>query len=244
MALTDHQIVAIAARNNSEWCDILCRAHGLPGVIDREAWTNHRRTPPYYPDAVTLQHTLNMDRVLSRVDATSGCTIKDSFASVDLSAHGFRVLFDAEWIHRPAQPLRSSRTSATQWTRIADPDALTDWETAWSEDGVAIGLFPPGLLADDSVAFLGKYGDDRIVAGVILNLANGVVGLSNTFAVAEEADALWPGCLDAVEAHFPSLEIVGYESGSALAAAHQHGFTSAGPLRIWINDSTEPRRET
>ena len=122
MALTDQEIVAIAARNNSEWCDIVCRAHGLPGVFDHEAWTNHRRTPPFYPDAVTLQPSLNVERMVSRVDAASGCTIKDSFASVDLSAHGFRVLFDAEWIHRPAQPPRNSQTAATRWTRIADPE--------------------------------------------------------------------------------------------------------------------------
>ena len=239
MALTDQQIVAIAARNNSEWCDVVCLAHGSPGVFDLDAWTNQRRTPPFYPDAVTLRHTPNVERVLSRVDATSGCTIKGSFASVDLSAHGFRVLFDAEWIHRPAQPRRSSRTAGTEWTRLADPDALIDWETAWSDAGISVGLFSPGLLADDSIAILGEYADDRIVAGVILNLANGVVGLSNVFARAEDADALWSGCLDAVEAYFPSLPIVGYESGPALDAAHDHAFMSAGPLRIWIKDSGE-----
>jgi hypothetical protein len=236
MTLTDQQIVAIAARNNSEWCDVVCRAHGLPGVFDVEAWTNQRRTPPYYPDAVTLQRTPNVDRVLSRVDATSGCTIKDSFASVDLSARDFRVLFDAEWIFRPTQSPGDRRTSGTQWTRIADPDALIAWETAWSEAGIPVGLFAPAILADDSVAILGKYADDGIVAGVILNLANGVVGVSNAFASAGAGDVLWSECLDAVEAYFPSLPIVGYESGRALAAAHRHGFTSAGPLRVWIND--------
>ena len=239
MTLTDQQIVAIAARNNSEWCDLVCRAHGLPGEFDLEAWTNPRRTPPYYPDAATLRRTPNVDRLLSRIDATAGCTIKDSFASVDLTAHGFRVLFDAEWIHRPAQSPGGSRTSATKWTRIADPDALIVWETAWSEAGIPVGLFAPGLLADDSVAVLGKYADDRIVAGAILNLASGVVGLSNAFASADEDDALWSECLDAIAAYFPSLPVVGYESGPTLAAAHRHGFTSAGPLRVWINASSE-----
>jgi hypothetical protein len=35
-----------------------------------------------------------------------GCSIKDSFASLDLTARGFRVLFDAQWIVRrgPAIP--------------------------------------------------------------------------------------------------------------------------------------------
>ncbi len=221
----------------------MCRSHGFAGVFDLEAWTSQRRTPPYYPDAVTLQRAPNVDRVLSRVDATAGCTIKDSYASVDLSAHGFRVLFDAEWIHRSAQPPRSQRTAAAQWTRIADPDALIDWETAWSEAGISVGLFPPVLLADDSVAILGKYADDCIVAGAILNFASGVVGLSNLFATVEEADALWPECLDAVEDYFPNVAIVGYESGPALAAAHSHGFPSAGPLRIWINDGAETHRD-
>jgi hypothetical protein len=238
MTPTDQQIVAIAARNNSEWCDIVCRVHGLPGAFDAEAWANPRRTPPYYPDAVTLVRTPNVDRLLSRIDAAAGCTLKDSFASVDLAARGFRVLFDAEWIHRPAQSPTGCRTSAARWTRIADPDALIAWETAWSEAGIAVGLFAPGLLADQSVAILGKYADDRIVAGVILNLANGVVGLSNAFAPADDDDALWSEYLDAVAVYFPSLPIVGYESGATLAAAHRHGFTSAGPLRVWINAGT------
>jgi hypothetical protein len=45
------------------------------------------------------------DRLLARdvvrhVDDSHGCSIKDSFASIELSAEGFRPLFEAEWIHR------------------------------------------------------------------------------------------------------------------------------------------------
>jgi hypothetical protein len=122
---------------------------------------------------------------------------------------------------------------------MADAGALADWATAWSEAGISVGLFRPELVVDDSVAVLGEYVDGRIVAGAILNFANGVMAISNTFAIVEGDDALWSTCLDAVQALFPSVPIVGYESGGALAAAHRHGFRSAGPLRIWINDGSE-----
>ncbi len=46
-----------AALNNAEWCDAMCRAHGLPGVFTPRAWTNPVRTPLFYPDAVTLSPT-------------------------------------------------------------------------------------------------------------------------------------------------------------------------------------------
>ena len=51
------------------------------------------------------------------LDRSAGCTIKDSFAALDLTAHGFRVLFEAQWITAPAYP-------QSAWTVPAgvDPD--------------------------------------------------------------------------------------------------------------------------
>jgi len=38
----------------AEWCDALCRTHGIAGQFGMDFWSSSRRTPPYYPDAVTL----------------------------------------------------------------------------------------------------------------------------------------------------------------------------------------------
>ncbi len=235
-----------AARNNGEWCDTVCRAQGTPGVFTFDAWTSRRRTPTFYPDAVTLQPAAAIDSLLTRVDTTYGCTIKDSFASLDLSAHGFRVLFEAEWIYRPATPRHTGASAAERLSRVTKADDLTQWEAAWSEAGVSVGLFSRELLADDAIVILGEYVADQIVAGAILNVASGVVGLSNVFARTgdDDDDHLWSACLDAIQARFADLAAVGYESGAALAAALDQGFESLGPLRVWIKDSHDIDRAT
>ncbi|GGW27569.1 hypothetical protein [Streptomyces xantholiticus] len=86
-----------AARNNAEWCEAMCRAHGLPGTFGSRAWTNPRRTPPLYPDAGTLSEDATADDVLAAIDRAGGggCSVKDSFGSLDLSGAGFDVLFEA-----------------------------------------------------------------------------------------------------------------------------------------------------
>jgi hypothetical protein len=48
------ELLRAAAHNNAEWCDGVCRAHGLPSQFHTDAWVNPHRTPPLYPDAVTL----------------------------------------------------------------------------------------------------------------------------------------------------------------------------------------------
>jgi len=47
----------VAAVNNAEWCDCVCRAQGVETRFDENAWTGRTRTPPFYPDAVTLVPT-------------------------------------------------------------------------------------------------------------------------------------------------------------------------------------------
>lgn len=236
MPSPDAAIAAVAARNNAEWCDAVCRSHGSPGVFASDAWTNPCRTPRFYPDAVTLQASTRVEDLLARVDATEGCTIKDSFADLDLTTVGFHVLFDAEWISRP-QEAPTNGIDSHSWSRVADPETLALWESAWSAGDSSPSLFLPELLADISTVILAEHTSNRITAGGIANLACGVVGVSNIFSRTDATDGTWPGFLAAVARHFPGVPLVGYESGSALATARAHGFTSVGPLRVWINEA-------
>lgn len=89
----------------------MCRAHGWAGTVDDRAWTSARRTPPLYPDAVTLSATASVSEVLDRVDAGEGCSVKDSFARLDLSADGFVPIMGGRVGRRargpvPARPAR------------------------------------------------------------------------------------------------------------------------------------------
>ncbi|KUH35721.1 MULTISPECIES: hypothetical protein [Streptomyces] len=254
-----------AALDNARWCAAVCRAHDLPpGTFGDRAWTSARRTPPLYPDAVTLRADATPEDVLGGVDRTSpGCSVKDGFAALDLAPHGFRVLFEARWIHRAAGPPPTA--PPTPWEPVRTAGALAAWERAWS-GGSTPGPFRPALLADPGVTVLaGRAPDGRITSGAVLShgtgsgsgagagpgtgtgtaqatragtgtaedTGTGVVGVSNLFGPAAEA---WPGCLAAAAARHPGLPVVGYEHGDDLATALRYGFTDAGPLRIWLAD--------
>ncbi|MFB8282179.1 hypothetical protein [Nocardia colli] len=225
--------VRAAALDNAEWCAAMCRSHGLTGEFDATAWASARRTPPLYPDAVTLSPQTTADQLLGRIDRTApGASVKDSFARLDLSAAGFRVLFEAQWIYRPADlpPPASSRP----WTSIDDPATLTEWASAWRRDPLLRKIFRPELLADDSVAVLGRRDDDRFTAGAVAHRSRNVVGVTNLFYDGIEAAEAWAGCLRAVHQLWPGLSIVGYEQDADLAAAIHHGCTPVGPLRVWL----------
>lgn len=208
-----------AVRNNARWCDAVCRAHGLETAFTDDVWSVPRRSPPYYPDAVTLTAGATADQVLRDVDTSPGCSVKDSYAALDLSAHGFHVLFDAQWIRRDAAP---PVTTAPAWTAVRDPADFDRWEVG--------AVFRPALLDEPGVTFLA--GPD---GGVIANRTGAVVGLSN-LVVHGDPDRAWAAAVAAIAGHHPGLPIVGYEQGDDLAAARRAGFTTTGPLRVWMKD--------
>ena len=228
-----------AARNNAEWCDIVCRTHGIPGRFDPDAWVNQRRTPRYYPDAVSLDPAAVASSILERVDTTSiGCSIKDSFATLDLAPFGFRVAHEAEWIHRGPQASPVSGPGDMTWRPIETADSLVAWDAAWDVDGDSEHLFRPVLLQDPAVRVLGGYVDGSIVAGAITNrTGHAVVGLSNVFTTDGDLDHAWTGCLAYLDAAFPGMGVVGYESGGDLSVAIRQGFRSVGALRIWLQEA-------
>ena len=110
----DHFGLRLAAVNNAHWCDAVCRTHAIDSKFDDDAWTSRTRTPPYYPDAVTLTPSPSIPELLARIDASEGCSIKDSFASLDLHPFGFRELFDAQWITRPAMAAAPTVSGASR----------------------------------------------------------------------------------------------------------------------------------
>lgn len=233
-------LVLAAARNNAEWCDAVCRAHGLPGEFGDVAWSNARRTPPLYPDAATLTADASAGDVVSRIDTASpGCSVKDSFAGLDLAPLGFEVLFEAQWIHRPAGEAPGGGSSEVRWEPIASADSLPAWETAWSGGDEPTGLFRPELLADgEATTFLAGHAAGRIVAGAIASPGDAVLGISNLFATDDAPggeEAAWAGCLTEAARLWPDLPVVGYESGESLDVAVRQGFTPIGPLRVWLH---------
>ncbi|CAL9646947.1 hypothetical protein [Streptomyces sp. enrichment culture] len=228
-------LVQAAARNNAEWCAAMTRSHGLAGEFGAHAWAAPSRTPLYYPDAVTLAPGADPAALVSRIDtATPDASVKDSFADLDLTEAGFQVLFEAQWIHRPAgAPALAPDLS---WNVADDPDALRAWALAWDDGDGHADLFRPELLdAPGTFVLAGRSADSRVVAGAVASRSDQVVGISNVFALDGGPDAAWPVVLDAVHRLFPSSPLVGYERGEDLEAAVRHGFEPVGPLRVWMH---------
>ncbi|MEV0826601.1 hypothetical protein [Nonomuraea rubra] len=198
-----------AARDNARWCDLMCRAHGLAGAFTDLAWTSPVRTPPFYPDAVTLSPAATAADLLPHLDAGPGASIKDSFAALDLP--GFDVLFEAQWIYRDAP----GRTT-TDWRVVRDEATLAEWERACGMKD----LFLPPLLDEATIV----HAPD-LSSGAVLTATGRAVGVSNVFGD-------WAGVLAAAAELFPGRPLVGYESDPAPAL--RHGFTTTGPLRVWL----------
>ncbi len=220
-----------AARNNAEWCEVMCRADGVDTAFAPTFWASPRRTPPLYPDAVTLRPDVDRTALLEAVDATEGCSIKDSFACLDLSAAGFRPIIDATWISRPAN--YPAAPPSDTWSLTGTGEALTEWGAAW--DGGAIDLFRSVLLLSPTVRVLAGHRSGKVVAGALANRSGSDMGITNLFTVDGDLDAAWSGVLSCI----PGWRAVGYAAGPALAAALRLGFTALGPLRVWLRSGSE-----
>jgi len=229
-------LVRTAARNNAEWCDVVCRLHGQAGTYHHGGWTVPKRSPPLYPDAVTLDPAASIDAILAAIDTSPGCSLKDSFACLNLASNGFRVLFEAQWICREAGAPSPEAPAGMRWERVRDPAVLRRWERAWNQYDIDIppGLFDPSLLDEDAVMIMAGYRDEAIVAGAIANRSATVAGLTNVFSAVGDLDAAWCGSVAAVAEHVGDLPLVGYERGDDLEAAQRYGFALLGPLRVWI----------
>ncbi|MFB7932575.1 hypothetical protein ACFC4C_26080 [Streptomyces sp. NPDC056039] len=213
----------------------MCRAHGVVGGFGGDAWAAPVRTPLYYPDAVTLEPGADVGALVARIDTVSpGASVKDGFADLELAEAGFRVLFEAWWIHRPAGA--SAPVPDLAWEIVDDPGSLRAWALAWDAGGGNTGLFRPELLADpETFVILGRAADGRIAAGAVASRSEHVVGVSNVFARDGGPDAAWPVVLHALATLFPTLPVVGYEQGDDLTVALRYGFEPLGPLRVWTH---------
>jgi hypothetical protein len=226
------ELVEAAARNNAVWCDAVCRTHGIVGEFGPDRWTSRSRTPPFYPDAITLAPGASAGPIVERIERTApGCSVKDSFATLDLAPHGFRVLFDAVWIGFDAAHSARTERAGGPFSTVTTSGVLERWVRAWAHGEPAPSVFLPSLLELDDVRVFGAFAGDDVVAGFVANRAHDCVGVSNTFS--REGPIAWGPSLATVHRAWPGLPVVGYESGPDLDHALGQGATPLGPLRVW-----------
>jgi len=236
----------LAALNNAVWCDTVCRAHGAVGEFVGEVWRNPGKSPPFYPNLVTLRATgpdvvLEPLRQLMALLPGAGWGVKDSFCTLALDTLDFERVVDASWIWRePAPPRMTSPASEWCWTNIDTPMRLAQWEARWRGDAPAAAdaprspQFPATLLADPAVCFVAAHRGAALVAGGILNRSEGVLGVSNVFAMAGLDEVAWAGLVAHASSVFPCVPLVGWERGPGLDAAAAGGFEPIGPLAVWL----------
>ena len=157
-----------------------------------------------------------------------GWAVKDSFAAPDLGGVGFALLFEARWIHRPAGALGAAGAE-----RVTSATMLAAWEHAWGGAAADGRLFPPALLLEADHAVIAAIKDDAIVGGCIATRSDGVLGISNLFAPAEDDGSVRAACLDAAMRFAPAAPLVGYERGDDLVRMTALGFAPIGALRVW-----------
>jgi hypothetical protein len=198
----------------------------------------------YYPNLVTLSPTAHLTShphalaELLTIKRAYTISVKDSFAVWDLTPFSFHELFRAQWIVRQAPvDLARQGTADLQWKHITSERELLRWEEAWSQPASSVGrLFLPALLHNPDICIIAAYQENQIVAGAIANRTREVVGLSNVFAPRQETERYWEGLLSLIATHYPSLPLVGYEQEESLTTALHVGFTTLGPLRVWIKE--------
>jgi hypothetical protein len=218
-----------AARANAEWCDLVARADGAPTTWSDEVWSCRRRTPPGYPDAVTLVPAVDAHEMLAAIDGSPGCSVKDSFAALDLHRAGFEVLFHAQWI--VAAPAAGIDPRGGGWTVAADPLADLPAHLPVAAD---LHRLPPTVLADPMVSTLVATRGGAVVGTAIAHRAASMVGLTHVTVTTDDDDRVgWVGLLARLRLLHPGLAVAGYESGAAFADAIAAGFRPCGPLRVW-----------
>lgn len=202
----------------------MCRVHRLAPVADGRLWSSPHRTPPLYPDAITLDPGVHEIDVLTRITDGPGASVKDSFATLDLADQGYSVLFDATWIARPPG---ASAPDSGGFDVVREKFPFAAWRRAW---GGPEDVLLNGLRRAPGVTILGRADHSGYTDGAILHrttIANvEVVSVSNAFGNVADVAA-------AAIARHPESWIVGYERGEDLDVMLGVGFDAIGPLRVW-----------
>ncbi|OGE32825.1 hypothetical protein A3C59_04345 [Candidatus Daviesbacteria bacterium RIFCSPHIGHO2_02_FULL_36_13] len=229
------ELVIKAAQNNADWCDVVCRTHGVPGEFLENVWINQHEVPAYYPNAVTIKPLSNNDvtDALKKI-SLEAYAIKDSFNELNEDEIGCKILFEAEWISY-SQDESKRKSTIDNWTIIKNDEELKNWERVWNNaNPTDKKIFLPNILSSEGVFFLAKYKDNQIVAGGIVNISHDVVGLSNVFTKGLVNSNIYSELVSFIKEKISTIPIVGYEKDKELELAHEAGFKTIGKLKVLL----------
>jgi hypothetical protein len=231
------QLRQLASLNNALWCDTVCRSHGLKTRMTDKAWMCNDTPPPFYPRFVTLsEHPETLSELdtfrsslFSNNNTEINWAIKDSFDVLSLGDHGFVRLFDANWYICAAQSLtRIGGDSVT----VDNETSLEKWIEVWAPTSLERPIFLPSLLQEDPVIIVST---PDFAGGLIVyrTLVEGldIVGVSNLFGSVKSQVI----CMGHIADLYPNSWLIGYGDMEEINGLSEYGFTTLGPLSVWVN---------
>lgn len=84
------------------WYEEIFALHGIPTRLEGGIWSADGPPPPFHSAAIAVVPGVAASAMLDRLSSHSTGGFADPFADVDGASIGMRILFEATWIHRPA----------------------------------------------------------------------------------------------------------------------------------------------
>ncbi|KRE36365.1 hypothetical protein [Paenibacillus sp. Soil724D2] len=220
--------IETAVLNNILWCGIVCDLHGLTQTSNEYVWGLLSKAPEFYPDIITTSKHATNEEVKDFAGKREVFSIKDSFAKLDMVPFGFKILFEAKWIYHA--PITDVDFVQEEWTVVTTEKDLAKWVLA---SGLQKVIKSDLLKHKDVKIFMRELNGE--LSGFITNSSANAVGISNVFSNSNKSE--WSDIVKIVSSYFPGIPIVGYENGDSLTSALLSGWTSLGPLRVWIKSN-------
>ena len=222
------EIMRSAVRNNADWCELVAASHSVPNTRHEKVWRASGSMPPFYPNVVTLQEGITKEQVSEIAGSLpEQCGWKDSFADLDLTDFGFGIKFEAQWYG--LSEWNYAQLLSEPVHEVSSVENLQDWIAAWGETPDDHSIFREDLL-EPRVRFLFHRHADEIDSGLITNLSDDVVGISNSFGQPQ-------GIFQCIRTAFEASNgrpLVGYGSRDDLRTLSKLGFVGLGKLRVWV----------
>jgi hypothetical protein len=214
----------LAAQNNADWYAMMWDIRGLRYIRDADGFRAIDPPPPYH-GWVTCVPGAPVDKMIAPLLDQPGFAVKDGSGVHDLEGLGLCKMFDASWLFHSGEVAANT----DDWEQIRTPAALNRWEEAWADTSPSDQRqFPDAILDRADVRIWGRRRGAQYDAGVIANLSDESVGLSNAFGTDARPAAT---ALCASFGH--AKPVVGYERSQALAEALVTGWHVAGSLAVW-----------
>ena len=107
------------------WYDDVFALHGVPAAVQDRVWTSLGPPPPWHSAVKTVEPDADVDAVLRAMELHEHGSVADSFGTLDLAPHGFDLLIDARWLHRPAPTTTGGLPPG--WSVVTQPGLLDSW---------------------------------------------------------------------------------------------------------------------